>query len=348
MTTTTMTTIGIDLHQRTSTLCVLTPDGRRTFTRIRGPWRAVVDFVASIKGQKQAVFEASCGVGPVFDALSGVCARVVAAHAGKTRLIFRARKKTDRIDAEKLARLLQLDEVPEAWVPSELVRSWRALIEQRRRTVDRRTAHKNGLRTLLRSVGVDVPAGATLWTKAGRAWLASVELPEAEALRRSCLLAELEACEAQVRLLTAELDRIGAEQSRRGAGVRLLQTIPGVGPRTAEAVMAYVDDPHRFHSVRAVGCYFGLTPSLDESAGTTRRGRITKQGPGTVRKMLVEAAWQCVRKDARMREIFERLEARSGRRRALVAVAHKLSRVMLSMLRSGEEYRQAEVACQDG
>ena len=128
-------------------------------------------------------------------------------------------------------------------------------------------------------------------------------------------------------------------------GVALLKTIPGIGPRTAEALLAYIDDPHRFARIKRVSAYFGLVPSQDASGGTNRLGHITKKGPATVRKLLVEASWRCVDKCPQMRELFERIAGGKKDRRkiALVAVAHKLVRIALSMLKSGEAWDPARL-----
>ena len=118
-------------------------------------------------------------------------------------------------------------------------------------------------------------------------------------------------------------------------------TIPGVGPRTAEAVVAYVDNPERFSRNKAVGSYFGLVPCQDASAERNRLGHITRQGPGTVRRLLVEAAWQGVWRSARIRAFFERIGQGDPQRRkiAIVATAHYLLRVMHAMLFSGQGWR---------
>ncbi len=93
------------------------------------------------------------------------------------------------------------------------------------------------------------------------------------------LVEELDQMQRQVKRIEAELDRVSAEH----AGVTLLRTIPGVGPRTAEAVLAYVDQAGRFQRNKQIGAYFGLEPTQDASADTNRPGHITQQGPGTAR-----------------------------------------------------------------
>ena len=135
------------------------------------------------------------------------------------------------------------------------------------------------------------------------------------------------------------------EIAQSQAGVNLLTEIPGVGIRTAEAVMAYVDDPHRFRSVKSIGSYFGLVPCQDQSAGKNQLGHLTRQGPATVRKLLTEASWQAIRRSKKIRAHFERIRQGNPERKriALVATAHYLLRVMLAMLRTGEVWR-AEAA----
>ncbi len=153
------------------------------------------------------------------------------------------------------------------------------------------------------------------------------------------LLAELADVKRLVRTVTKSLDKIGG----RHAGVTLLRTIPGVGMRTAETIAAYIDDPKRFRRSSQVAAYFGLIPCQDASAGVNRLGHITKQGPGTARKYLVEAAWQGVYRSPKIRAYFERiLRGKKERRKiALVATAHYLLRCMHAMPVRCEPWREA-------
>lgn len=329
--------VGMDVHKRTSTYCILDEHGQPVKQEtVRRGWRPVVASLRRHPGPMSVCFEASCGYGPLYEALASFARRVVMAHPGQVRLIFRAKRKNDRVDARKLATLLYLDQVPAAHVPSGQVRQWRELIEFRRKLVDQQTACKNQIRALLRSAGV-VPVKG-LWTRRGQGWLQA--LPWAalsQRIRRDLLLEGYRQRRRQIRTVTAALNRI----ARRHPGVVLLQTIPGVGVRTAETILAYVDRIERFARPSQVASYFGLVPSQDASAGISRLGHITKQGPGTARKYLVEAAWQAVRRCPAARQRYERLcQQRPDRRKiALVATAHWLLRCMVAMLRTGEVWR---------
>lgn len=334
-----MWSIGLDVHLLTSSICILDENGKVVKEmKIPGRWPRLFNQLAKINHPFAICYEASCGYGHLYDRLAQIAKRVVVAHPGHLRLIFRSKRKNDRVDAKKLATLLLLDQVPVIHVPAIEVRDWRSLIEFRNRLVGKRTRAKNGIRALLRGHGIAMPVGKRLWTQKGLGWLERLQLPTSvTTLQRDLLLDELQALDAKVKRVEKELNAIG--QTDRG--VILLRTIPGVGPRTAEAVRAYIDHPARFTRNKKIGSYFGLVPSQDQSADRNRMGHITKQGPATVRRLLVEAAWQSIRRSEHVRAHFERIMDgdRERKKIALVATAHYLLRVMHSMLLSGESWR---------
>jgi len=280
--------------------------------------------------------------GYLHDQLARRAERVTVGHPGQLRLIFHCKRKNDRIDGEKLAKLLYLDAVPAVHVPNLDVRAWRGLINYRRKLIGRRAAVKTQVRAHLRGLGIAVGVKGGLWTKKGIAWLKEQAMSSsaADGLRRDVMVDDLTELEAKVRKVERELDRIG----RAHAGVTLLRTIPGVGPRTAEAFVAHVDDVSRFARVKQVGSYFGLVPCQDASADRNRLGHITKDGPAPVRWLVAEAAWQGRRRSPKIRAYFDRVMRGDPQRKkiALVATAHHLTRVMAAMLRSGEVWREAE------
>jgi transposase len=115
-----------------------------------------------------------------------------------------------------------------------------------------------------------------------------------------------------------------------------------VGARTAEAVAAFIDDPHRFRDAQAVGRYFGLVPSQDQSGERNRLGPITREGSAVVRPLVAEATWQAVRRSPTVRAYFERVRRDDPQRKtiALVATAHDLVRVMWTLLKRGTDWEE--------
>src|SRR5262249_118247 len=216
---------------------------------------------------------------------------------------------------------------------------WRELINCRSQVIAKRTRAKNTVRALLRSAGVVPPKQPGLWTKKGLAWLRQLELPTAsQQLRRDLLLEEIETLIRQVRRIEQQL----TQKAQQTPAVGQLRSIPGVGVRTAEAVAAFLDDPHRFRHAHAVGRYFGLVPSQDQSGDKNRLGHITREGAPVVRQLVAEAAWQAQRRSPTVRAYFERVQRDDPQRKkiALVATAHYLVRVMWALLKRGTDWQE--------
>jgi transposase len=313
--------VGLDIHSTRISICALNQTGQVVH---RSQVRGIDDLLRALGGlgdRFEVCYEASCGYGHYHDLLRPLAARVLVAHPAHLRLIFRSKHKNDRNDAERLAKLLYLGETPTVHVPPPEVRTWRELINCRAQLIAKRTRAKNALRALLRSAGVTPPRHPGLWTKAGLRWARQLELPAfSQQLRRDLLLEEVETFARQVRRIQQALDR----QARRAPAVGRLRTIPGVGARTAEAVAAFIDDPHRFRDAKAIGAYLGLVPCQDQSGDRNRLGHITRDGAPVVRQLLAEAAWQAIRRSPTVRVFFERTKREDPQRQkiALVATAH--------------------------
>jgi transposase len=138
-------------------------------------------------------------------------------------------------------------------------------------------------------------------------------------------------------------------QAGRSPAVARLRSIPGVGARTAEALVAFIDDPHRFRDAKAVGRYFGLVPSQDQSGDRNRLGHITRKGPAVVRQLLAEATWQALRRSPTARAYFERIRRDDPQRKkiALVATAHYLVRVMWALLKRGTDWEEGRASADE-
>lgn len=326
--------VGLDIHSKHISICVLNEAGQLVHRNQVRTIDQMMRVLERLSDRFEVCYEASCGYGHYHDVLRPLAARVLVAHPGQLRLIYRSKNKNDRKDAERLAKLLYLGEVPTVHVPSLDVRTWRELINCRSQVIAKRTRAKNAVRSLLRSAGTTPPRRPSLWTKQGMAWLRELTLPTlSQQLRRDLLLEEIETLTRQVRRIEQDLNHRG----QQSPPVFQLQSIPGVGIRTAEAVAAFVDDPHRFRDAKAVGRYFGLVPRQDQSGDRNQLGHITREGAPVVRRLLAEAAWQARRRSPTVRAYFERAQRDDPQRKkiALVATAHYLVRVMWAMLKRG-------------
>jgi transposase len=254
------------------------------------------------------------------------------------------KRKTDKDDALRLEQLYRLGQLPTVVLPPTEVRQWRSLIASRQTWVGRRVAVQNRIRALFVAQGLPAPRGAKAWTEIGLAGIAAQAKPlepcGPDELWRGLLdlaLTEYRQIGALVAAAEAKLDALG----KHHPDVILLQTTPGLGPRTAETVAAYLHDAARFTSSKQVSAYSGMTPRQHQSGEMDRRGRITKRGPALLRKLLVECAWCMLRYNAWARGIYLRLTGGGQRRKkqAIVALARKILVRCWAMLRDGKPWR---------
>lgn len=335
--------VGLDIHLKYITVCILNDNGKIHHRCTAKSIVEVVELLGRLPGLCQVCFEASTGYGFYFETLFAVTRNISVAHPGLLRLIYRSKAKNDRADALKLAKLVYIGEVPTVHVPDQQTRAWRELITFRRRLVEKRTRAKNGIRGLLRSLGIRGLAAAKLWTIKGMKWLAAVQLDNSmHSLKRDLLVDEIQSLSGQIRRVEMEL----ASYAEQSVAVKILQSIPGVGIRTAEAVAAFIDDPFRFGSSKKLGSYFGLVPCQDQSGNKNRLGHITREGSSTVRHLLTEAVWQATRRSPTIKAYLQRIMRDDPQRRkiAIVATAHYLIRVMWSMLKNNTLWKERLVA----
>lgn len=253
------------------------------------------------------------------------------------------KRKTDADDAAKLTRLAALEQINPVHIPPLEVREQRHLQEYRRSLVADRTACKNRIRATLLLKGLRILEDKYAW---GPAWLK--ELAEVCKPLKDCGVHELWRGQLHVELehfyrideliavVTNKLDEL-AEADKR---VDLLRSIPGVGPRTAEVIVAVLDKPERFASARQVSAYAGLVPRRYQSGRMDHSGRITKRGSPMLRQTLNQAAWVAVRCNPRLREFYLRVSrgAKKRSKQAIVAVMRKLLVIAWAMLRDARRY----------
>jgi len=201
------------------------------------------------------------------------------------------------------------------------------------------TSIRNKIRRIVSDYNAD---RRDLFTAEGLAHLAQVKLSEAERFAVEQLLGEFDFQRGQLKKLTAELKQFMGQASAAEAEQRaVLQSIPGVGLVTTEVVLSELADPRRFRSAKAAVAYAGMAPGQRESAGKKKELHIERTGSKMLRWVLVEAAWQLVRRTGRWRVTFERLSGRIGKKKAIVAMARRLLGVMMALLKSGQRYRHA-------
>jgi transposase len=267
------------------------------------------------------------------DLLEGMGAEVNLAHPLKVRLIAESRLKNDRVDAETLLRLLEMDWLPKAYLATPLVRRRRQLLRLRQGLVRMRTEVKNRIHALL--ARHNLQSGHTdLFGRAGRRYLEKVELPLASRRCRQVWLELLDVLESQIKRVEKWLY---AELKGNATAARL-ETLPGVGKLTAYLLLAEIGPIGRFSSPQKLASYTGLVPSTRASAGKVRHGRTGPAGRSYLKWALVEAAHVAVRHDPYFASMHARLRRSKGAGKATVAVARKMAEIIWWMLKQKRPY----------
>lgn len=334
-------TIGVDLHKRESQLCFLAPDGTTTERRVVTSRER---FTAALGASPPArvLLEASTESEWVARHLEALGHTVIVAdpnyapmYATRTR-----RVKTDRRDARALAEACRLGAYRPAHRLSDARRHVRAELAVRDALVRTRTRYIALAKALVRRDGLRV-AGSESERVAMR--IAALELSPALAAELAPLFRVLAPLNAEI----AAADRRLLAAMATDPIVALLATAPAIGPVTACALVATIDDIARFQSAHQLEAYLGVVPGERSSGEQRRVGRITKAGNARARWLLVEAAWRILRsrseETAALRAWTLAIAARRGKRIAVVALARRLAGIVYAMWRDGTPYTAAKL-----
>jgi transposase len=334
------TTIGMDLGDKSSRYCVLNQAGE-------------VAGEASVATTRKAMTERFGRLGPtriamevgthspwVSRLLTALGHEVIVANARQVRLISQSTRKDDKLDARMLARLARVD--PELLRPirhrSEKAQEHLLAIRVRAAMVDARTSMVNAARGFAKASGERLPAcdADSLDVETMGA------LPAGLKERLRPLLEQIESLTAKIKEADQQLEQIARTEYPE---TRLLRQVSGVGVLIALTFVLTVEDGARFEKSRDVGCYVGLRPKRSESGQSQPELRITKEGDGYLRKMLVQGAHLILGRrgpDTDLKRWGLKLAARGGKnqkKRAVVAVARKLAILLNRLWVTAEVYR---------
>jgi transposase len=351
--------LALDLGKFNSVACIyeLASAEHRFISLGTGP-QTIHDLLVQHGGDDPAqvlvVFETCDCSGWVYDIAKALGFAVAVANPSHEAWRWkRVKRKTDKDDALKLCQMAAMKQLPVVYMPDPIQRQKRRLVHHRRVLVQRQTEVKNFIRSIFSQQGIELPRGNKCWTQAGIAQMAeqakTIDECEVDELWRGRLdveLKQLRSTAEQLKVLEKKLDALGDADEK----IQRLQSVPGVGPRLAEAVVVHLDDPHRFKTAGQVSSYAGLVPKQIESGTMKRVGRVTRRGPSLLRGMLVEVAWMVYRHNAWARRFVEKISRGMKQRKkiAIVALARKLLVMLWAMLRDGTSWHDPDEKDKDG
>ncbi len=326
--------IGLDVHRDFCEVAICEAGVVRSAGRIETSPEALELFAQSLGREDRVALEVTGGAWEIARILEGHVRRVVVVSPDDTG-IRQARAKTDRLDARTLARLLAAGELDAVWMPDEACRVTRRRLARREQLVRSRSRAKNEIHAVLMRRLRGKPPVSDLFGVKGREWLSELELPVEESETVASALRHVEFLDSEI----AAVERLIAREALRSPDARRLLTVPGVNVICAQTFLAAVGDIRRFRTPAALVGYLGLDPRVRQS-GTepARSGRISKRGSASARWVLVEAAWSVVQQPGPLHAFYQRIRARRGHGKAIVAVARKLAALFWYLLSRGEDY----------
>jgi transposase len=317
--------VGIDLHKVSWHVTIRTADVELFSGSVPGKWEMLRRLLQRHRGScVQVVYEAGCFGFWLHDRLIEYGADCIITPPSLIPQESGNRVKTDRKDSRKLAHLLAKGLLKRIFVPNKQECYHRQVVRRRRQLIGDRIRVQNRVKSELRFYGIDLLNPVGKWTKRYVENLGRFRFEDRfmqESFNR--LLEQYTFLSGQIEkqnVLVRELSEMELYRERVG----ILKSVPGIGTLAAMELLLELQDVSRFRQADQLAAYVGLTPSQYSSADKIRMGRITKVGKHSLRALLVQAAWQLIRKDRAMKEKYERIKIRAGGKRAIVAIARTL------------------------
>jgi transposase len=334
--------VGLDVSLKTTSICILNESGKRVQEgEVDSTPEAIGDFLKKADLEiEQIGLESGNLTHYLKKGLLKMGYRVAIMESRKMAAILATIiNKTDKNDARGIAEALRVGHFQECVHRSDDAVEIRTLLHLRQTAIEERTHIITSLRGHLKVYGIKFSK------KAGKTFRKMVE----EAIKNlrprvqkciQCLLNILDTLNEEIKVLTKEVEEVACVDE----DVKLLQTVDGVGPITALAFKAEIDDPKRFEDSKDAAAYIGLTPSQYSSGETHRQGGISKKGSKRTRYLLVEAASALLTRCkiwSKLKAWGMKLQKKKGNRKAVVAVARKLAVIMHKMLMTKKPFERS-------
>ena len=335
--------VGIDLGKREYTMAIIGTNGKMKVHQGKTSIQGRQALYQKLEGTDKVALEAgNLAFIMAREIQERVGSEVRVLNSAKLPFIWDAPTKTDREDAMKLAHLIEErrdEKLPIVPLPSEQEMERRKVLANYSREMKGRVKMINFLHAMFLHQGHTTIVKKDLATAEKRQEAVKL-LTGREREEAAYILKHLELYEQRIKELKGKITK----EAKKDEGMKVLQSIAGVGPVVAYAYVAHVGDGSRFSNGKQVSNYLGFVPRLDYSGTIQRQGHISKRGNGYLRGLLVQAAWAMVRskKGGALREMFKYKTGEKGysKKKTIVSVGRRLAELMYSVLRSKTNYEQ--------
>ena len=337
--------VGIDIGEEKSVATYLSPDGEVKdnfeFTMNNDGYN---EFASRIPMETRIAFEASGSAYVVNSTLRklGYC-DITVAHPKELSWIVKSKKKNDKVDSLKLAKLHLVNMLPESHLLSEEDRIFRDLLIQRVRLSNDIASVKNSIIGYLKREGLysSLPESNDSFSEKRREAIKEIRFDNQKDLVLKTMIDRLEFLERKREPLDVEIKKI----ARDSEDVRLLMTIPGIDYYLASLLSSYIGDVNRFPNADKLASFFGVIPETRDSSSITRRGHMSKEGAATARWALSIAVDTITLRNKPLKEYYDSVKSRKGSGKyAHVSTMRKLIRMIYTMLKERKEWKYENTA----
>lgn len=258
----------------------------------------------------------------------------------------RKRVKTNRLDSRKLAFGLRGGELQGIHVPPQTYRDLRQLVQLRDTQTAQLRATKCRIKSLLLYEGIPFPEPHEKWTVEALRGLETLPCNAAVRFKLDRLMDALQFHYLTAARVQVELRRYCNQDPELRQSVRLLTSLPGIGTITATHAVARLGDWRQIKDVRQIAGFLGLASREHSTGEKQNRGEITRIGDQRLRNKLIQCAWVAIKRDPELRAFYRRIYARQPKkvaaRKAIVAVARKLTTRIYAVLKQQRPYQIRE------
>ncbi len=333
--------IGIDVHKRTYSVAVVMEGTLvKKWQTLAEPTKLVQQLQTYFsEGKLYSAYEAGFSGFVLHRHLLKAGIANIVVHAASIESALHNRVKTDKRDALKLASLLDAGRLKGIRIPSEVEEAHRLVTRTRQQLVHERASIKNTIRMKGHQMGLLEASDKRVMSHTLLKELLEKSPSNEFSLAVDAYWEVWKTIDLQIKRLEEKLRHQASEDSNE----ETYRSAPGIGPLGARILSNELGDMRQFENERQLFSFTGLTPSEHSSGDSIRRGHITHQGNHRVRWILCEAAWRAIKQDQDLKDFFEGLYPRAGKKKAIVAVARKLVGRIRAAFRQHSLYKMTAI-----
>lgn len=336
-----MSYIGVDLHTNSFTICRL-DDGQEMIKTYALCASDLSAFCLSLSADDEVAVEATGNSAYFRDEVVSCVGRFVTVNPSQFQVIRKSVKKTDKHDARALALFLSKDMLPETRVKSKTHMELASITHTRDLLVKQRTRLLNKIHSLYNGHGVKIKK-AKLASKRALLALDLAIFSDLETVEFTVVRDQALSLSVSIKALDKHIEAY----VQNVEGYEGLISIKGIGTRSAAVMLSAIGDVNDFETADKLAAYFGIVPRVSQSNETDNRGRITKRGNKLMRTILVQCTLVSIRYSGYLNSFYQKIKARRGAGKAIIATARKLLKIIFDTLKNGwvfEDFTQFKLA----